>query len=102
MKKNRLFNVLLVATLFFMALLTIQGSLETVKVVMAASQSDNPVRWSDATKCILSEGDRFSIRSVYLEDVGISLPRTDSGFTGYDGGLIYLLSNYRICQGIEE
>ena len=102
MIKNRLFNVFLIVVLIFMALFTIYGSVETNKVALAAEQSNVPFHWFDGGKCIWSELDRAAIRSVYLEDVGISLPRTDSGYTGYDGGLIYLLSEYRTCQVEEE
>ncbi|MBN1450579.1 MAG: hypothetical protein JW963_06145 [Anaerolineales bacterium] len=102
MIKNRLSNAFIVVILILMVLFTIYGSLETNKVVFAAEHSNEPAYWSDAPECIWSEADRASIRSVYLEDIGISLPRTDSGYTGYDGGLIYLLSEYRSCQAGEE
>ena len=101
MTKNRLFNLLVAAVLILMAALTIHGALENTEIAAAAGNSLESARPLEAANCIWSEVDRYSIRSVYLEEFGISLPRSDSGYTGYDGGLIYLLSEYHACP-VEE
>lgn len=93
MIKNRIFNICVIAALAVMAALTIQGAIETTRVASAAG--------TEAANCIWLEVDRSSIHSVYLEEIGVSLPRSDSGYTGYDGGLIYLLSEQHTCP-VEE
>jgi len=92
MFKNRLFNVLAMAALVMLAVLTIQQALDTTKVVSAA---DTP---ADISLCEVPVVDRSSIRSVYEEKIGMWVSRTDSGPTGVDGGLLHLLSDYRICS----
>lgn len=41
---------------------------------------------------------RYSIRTEYRDDLGVSVISTEDGPTGLDGGLIYLLSSYRTCS----
>ena len=101
MTKNRLFNIFVLTALALMTALTIQGAIETTAIARAAGQAEEQPRPLDAARCIWSEVDRSSIRLVYLEEFGISLPRSDSGYTGYDGGLIYLLSESHVCP-VEE
>lgn len=101
MTKNRLFNICVIATLALMTALTIQGAIETTTIAKAAEKAEEQPRPMDAARCIWSEVERSSIRSVYLEEIGVSLPRSDSGYTGYDGGLIYLLSEHHFCS-VEE
>jgi len=97
MIKSRYFNIFIVAALAIMAVLTIQGAIETTRVARAAGNAERNPHPLETTSCIWSEIDRSSIRSAYLEDFGISLPRSNSGYTGYDGGLIYLLSEHHAC-----
>ena len=66
------------------------------------------VREAFATSLLRAEGNavttcaslpsRYSIHTVYNEESAMSLPYTEDDPTGVDGGLIYLLSNYRICS----
>jgi hypothetical protein len=102
MIENRYFNVFVIAALAIMAALTIQGALETTRVAKAAGSADGQTSQLKVSSCIWSEIDRSSIRSVYLEDIGISLPRSSNGYTGYDGGLIYLLSENHTCPVVED
>jgi hypothetical protein len=95
MLKNRLFNLVIGVTLLVITVLTISQAVETTKVVSAASGSP------DAAGCF-SAIDRLSLTSVYIKEVGGWFPRTDSGFTGFDGGLIYLLSNSHACTAGKE
>jgi hypothetical protein len=101
MIKSRYFNIFIVAALLIMAALTIQGAIETTRVAMAAGNTGGNPHPLEATNCLWSEIDRSSIRSVYLDNFGVSLPRSNSGYTGYDGGLIYLLSEHHACP-VEE
>jgi len=91
MLRNYLFNVFIVLALVVMVVLTISQAIETTKVVSAASSS------SSEAYCF-SGMDRLSLTSQYVEEVGGWFPRTNSGFTGFDGGLIYLLSSHRACS----
>jgi len=91
MFKNRLFNVFVVVALVVLAALTIQQALETTRIVSAAGASES-------APCAIPVVDRSSIHSEYVEEMGIWLPQSDSGPTGVDGGLLYLLSGYRECS----
>jgi hypothetical protein len=91
MIRNYLFNVFIVIALVVMVVLAISQAIETTKVVSAASGASNE------TYC-LSGMDRFSLTSVYIERVGGWYPRTNSGFTGFDGGLMHLLSTHHACS----
>jgi len=91
MLKNRLFNTFITIALVVTVVLTISQAIETTKVVSASSGS------SYEAYCFLGM-DRLSLTSEYVEEVAGWFPRTDSGFTGFDGGLIHLLSNQRACS----
>jgi hypothetical protein len=93
MSTNRLFNLLIVAALVAVVALTIWQSIETTKVVSAASQQNS----SSNTTC-LSSTDRLSLTSIYNKEASAWFPRTNQGPTGVDGGLLELLSNYRSCS----
>jgi hypothetical protein len=41
---------------------------------------------------------RYSIHNEYVEEMGIWMTYTEDGPTGVDGGLVQLLSDYRICS----
>lgn len=91
MLRNYLFNVFIVIALVVTVVLTISQAVETTKVVSAASGP------SSEAYCF-SGMDRLSLSSVYVEEVGGWYPRMNSGFTGFDGGLIHLLSSHRACS----
>ena len=97
MKKNSLFNVLVVAALALMVALTIQGALQTAKVAMAAGASDQANLSAGAPLCDFPAIERESIHRVYIEQMNTWVTYTDSGPTGVDGGLIHLLSDTGTC-----
>ena len=41
---------------------------------------------------------RSSIHTIYVKEMGSWMPYTEDGPTGFDGGLIHLLSMYRTCS----
>jgi len=98
MSKNRLFNAFIIAALVLMAALTIQQSLETTKVALAAGESDQAQSSLAAPVCDNPSVERSSIRRVYVEQMNTWLTYTDGVPTGVDGGLIHLLSNARVCS----
>jgi len=89
MYTNRLLNVSIAVALITLIALTIWQSIETTKVVSAASQQN-------AAYCI-SGIERLSMTSVYVEQARAWIPYTGNGPTGVDGGLLELLSNSRSC-----
>lgn len=91
MIRNHIFNVCIVTALVLTVVLTISQAIETTKVVSAASGA------SEEAYCF-SGMDRISLASVYVKEAGGWFPRTNSRFTGFDGGLIHLLSNHRSCS----
>ena len=91
MLRNNLFNVFIVIALVVMVVLTISQAIETSKVVAASADSSNEVY-------CLSGMDHLSLTSVYVEETGGWYPRTNSGFTGFNGGLIHLLSTQHTCS----
>ena len=95
MRKNRLFNVFVVAALALMVSLTIQGASETTKIAMAAGVSNHAPA---APLCDNPVVERTSIRRVYVQQMDTWLTYTDGVPTGVDGGLIHLLSNARVCS----
>lgn len=89
MSTNRLFNVSIAVALIIVIALTVWQSVETTKVVAAASEAD-------AAYCISSMA-RLSLTSVYVEKAHSWFSHTNDGPTGVDGGLLELLSNTRSC-----
>ena len=96
MFKNRLFNISVIVALVVVTALTIQQALETTKLVSAAGISGQQA--ANTSLCEAPVVARSSIHSVYVKEIGMWVSRTDSGPTGMEGGLIHLLSDYRICS----
>jgi len=98
MLRTRLFNVFVCVALAALAALTIRQVAGTTQIVSAAGptivESGQQARSPDAAPCTLSVADRSSLRAVYVKQIGSWLPRTDSGFTGVEGGALYLLSQH--------
>jgi len=101
MFSNRLFYVFVVVALVVMAGLTARQALATAEVVSAASSHAASVsehlssgNSADAAQCPFTKEERRSLRAVYLKEVGVWLPRTDKGYTGFEGGLLAL----RFCR----
>jgi hypothetical protein len=98
MKKNRLFNVFVVAALALMVALTIQGAIATTRVALAAGASDQVNSPAAAPLCDFPAVERISVHRVYVEQVKSWVTYTDGGPTGVDGGLIELLSGSQDCS----
>jgi hypothetical protein len=90
---NRVFNLLIVIALVVLVGLTFREASATSAVITANQSHGNLAK---AEECF-SLPARSSIHSVNMEN-GLRLPYTKDGPTGLDGGLIYLLSNYRDCS----
>jgi hypothetical protein len=88
MLKHHLFNLLIAIALVIVIAFTVR---EAVATTVIRSDVDA------AVKCD-SLPSRHSIHTEYVEEMGMSVTYTEDGPTGVDGGLIYLLSNYRTCS----
>jgi hypothetical protein len=88
MNRNRFFYVLVALALAVMAALTARQVVVTADTVptetSAPSASDDPL-------CPFTEAERASIRAEYLPEARGSWLRSDTGFLGYEGGLLMLL-----------
>jgi hypothetical protein len=93
MSTSRLFNVLIAIVLVLVIALTVQEAAATASM-MSEADSSKGIRTSECA----SLPSRYSIHTEYVEEIGIWVPYTEDGPTGVDGGLIYLLSNYRACS----
>jgi len=88
MSRNRLFNL-------FIAIALVLGIVFTVRE--AAATSDVTSQSEGVVRCH-SLPSPYSIHTEYVQEMGVWVPYTEDGPTGVDGGLIYLLSNYRTCS----
>lgn len=91
MFRNRLFNILIVVALVMVTVFTIQQALETTRVVAAAGGPATSL-------CRIPAVDLTTISTMYVEELGITVIRSDNGPTGVDGGLIHLLSDRQACS----
>jgi hypothetical protein len=98
MSKNRLFSIMVVAVLILVTVLTFQQSFETSKVVLASGITDHFQVSPSGVVCDYPLVSRTSIQRVYVPQMNTSVTYTASGPTGVDGGLIHLLSDYRLCS----
>ncbi|MGH2520900.1 MAG: hypothetical protein ACRDH2_00215 [Anaerolineales bacterium] len=97
MSSNRLFCVFVVVALAVMAALTVRQAAVTTEVVSAAAShaASAPEHFSsessaNAAQCPFTQEERRSQHAVYLEEAGLWMPRTDGGYTGFEGGLLAL------------
>jgi hypothetical protein len=91
---NRFINLLIVIALVALAGLTVREVSATSAVITVDQSHTGSVKEEECA----SLPPHASIHSVYLKESGTWLPYTEDGPTGFDGGLIYLLSNYRTCS----
>jgi len=93
MSRNRLFNVLVGIALAIVIALTVQEAASMASIIPHTNSSEG-IRTSE---CV-SLPSRYSIHTEYVNELGRSVIYTENGPAGVDGGLIYLLSNYRSCS----
>lgn len=93
MRKNRLFNLLIAIALAILIALTVREASATTGII---SQTDS-AKGVKALECD-SLPSYYSIRTEYVDEMGMSVTYTEDGPTGVDGGLMYLLSAYRTCS----
>jgi hypothetical protein len=93
MPRNRLFNLLIGIAIAIVIALTFQESASPASIIPRTSSSER-IRTSECA----SLPSRYSIHAEYVSELGRSVIYTENGPTGVDGGLIYLLSNYRSCS----
>lgn len=93
MLRNRLFNVLIAILLVTVVAFTVREAFATTNIVSRA----NAKTGAAASECA-SLPSRYSLRTEYVQSSRMSVPYTEDGPTGVDGGLIELLSNYRTCS----
>jgi hypothetical protein len=93
MFRKRFFNVSVSIALISVAAFTVQGAFAT------ASLLSRPYA-SKGTKTLMcaSLPSRHSLRTEYVEELGMWVSSTEEEPTGVEGGLIQLLSNYRTCS----
>ena len=87
MLKHRLFNILIAIALVIVVALTVR---EAIATSIITSHGDT------AAACA-SLPSRHSIHTETVNTTGTTLTFTEEGPTGVDGGLVYLLSAYRLC-----
>jgi len=93
MSKKRLFKLLIAVALVTAIALTVQEAFATTSI-MPHGKATNGVK---AQECA-SLPYRHSLHTEIVEETGTRLTYTEDGPTGIDGGLINLLSNYRMCS----
>ena len=87
MLKHRLFNILIAIALVIVVALTVREAIAT-----SITTSHGGI----ANECD-SLPSQYSIHTETVGTRGTRLTYTEDGPTGVDGGLVYLLSTYRIC-----
>ena len=92
MLKNRIFNIFIIAALIVLVGFTVREASATSAVITSDSSAS-----PSSSECA-SLPARSSIHSVYVKEMGTWMTYTEDGPTGVDGGLIHLLSEYRICS----
>ena len=93
MSKNRLFNMWIIIAVVIVIAFTVREAAARAALV---AQTDS-IKRAEALECT-NLPSRYSIHTVYVNELGMWLPYTEDGPTGIDGGLIYLLSSYRTCS----
>jgi len=92
MSRNRLFNRWIITAVVIFAF-TVREATATASM-MTEPNTSKGARILECT----SLPSRYSIHTVYVQELGMWVPYTEDGPTGVDGGLIYLLSSYRTCS----
>ena len=87
MSKNRLFHISIAIALVITLAFTVQEALATTSL----RSEVNP------TAMCASLPSHYSIHTEYMKEADMWIVRTETGPSGVDGGLIDLLSAYRIC-----
>ena len=90
MNKNRIINFLLGLALVVTAAFTARQALATAETTSAGARPAASV--SDESLCPFTDEERASIRSVYIPESRGSWLRSDTGFIGYEGGMLALLN----------
>lgn len=86
MFRKRLFHILIAISLAITLAFTVREALATA---LLTSQKDTVTRCQDLP----------SRDSIHIEDVGgITVPYSEDGPTGVDGGLVELMTAYRTCS----
>ena len=93
MSRKRLFHVLAGIALAIVIALTVQEAASTASIKLHTNSSEG-IRTLECA----SLPSRYSIHTEYVNELGRLVIYTEDGRTGVDGGLIYLLSNYRSCS----
>ena len=93
MFRNRLFNLLIAIALVLVVALTVREAFATS---VLTSREETAPRTSSLECASLPS--RYSIHTETVEATGTRLTFTEDGPTGVDGGLINLMSSYRICS----
>ena len=86
------FNLLVAVTLLVLAVLIVRQGMETARIASASASSVVEVsNQAEEDQCPYTLEERQSIRSVYIKEIGLWLPRSDKGMNSVDGGVIALL-----------
>ena len=88
MSTNRFFQLMIALGLVLAVTFTVREAVAT-----AAMTSE-----MDAASACARLPSRYSIRTEYVQEVGIWVAKTEQGPTGVDGGLLDLMSDYRTCS----
>jgi hypothetical protein len=94
MSNHRAFNVLMIFALLAVFALVIWQSVETARVVKAASAEHS---LSAETAYCVSAAQRASLTSTYVKDSRAWYSKIGGSATGVEGGLLSILSGQRAC-----
>ena len=85
----------------FVFIITLTARTVTVAGVLkqSANVGDQLYRERTEKSECASLPSHYSLHNEYIQGTGRWIPFTEAGPTGVDGGLIQLLSSYRICSG---
>ena len=92
MSTHRLFNLFVVLALVAIVALTVREAAATSSIIPKTNSADQSL-----IECA-SLPSRYSIHSEYVKEMGAWITYSEDGHTGFDSGLIQLLSNYRTCR----
>jgi len=88
MLKNRWFNVVILVALLVVAALLIHQTFATAQTVSATTDPAlNLTSSVPSGLCPFTPEEIRSIHAVYVNSIGVWLPRSTQGYTGIEGGM---------------
>ena len=92
MFKKRLFHLLIVTTVVIVAAFAVREAVAEANIMSRGEAT------LDAKIACASLPSRYSLHTEIVTKTDTRLAATEDGPTGFDGGLINLMSSYRTCS----